>query len=374
MKTFCISLVTLSVVLISVQAQTRGAAQALAHTLAQEPSPLRFAAVEHDFGTIREQDGPVSHTFEFTNRGSSPVSIDRVVVSCGCTTPDYPKSPIQPGRSAKIMVTLDPRGMPGEFSKSVVVMSGGGKHRDFLIIKGNVIPRPKSIEEQFPHDMGGGLRVSGTMLTFRTVAQGRSSAMAVDFVNTSEKPVQLTFEPVEGSGLVDVYSSSETVCAGCRGAITFTYDLSERTVYGLQYDVTRPVIDGTPSEKTIYTAMTGIDDFDGVDTADAPRFFLSSSFHDFGEVRRRMVPYIHRVVASNEGSGELHIRSVSSPAGLKVTLRDGMTIPPSGELPFEVLFHTAKYSPGEEGQSIHIVVDDPMRPTREIRIAAIVKE
>lgn len=340
---------------------------------AQDVSPLRFDATTWNFGEIREEGDVVSHTFEFSNGSDTPVAIDRVATSCGCTTPEYPKAPVAPGARAYIKAIFDPRGFPGDFTKLITVISGGGKYRDFLSITGHVIPRPKTIEEEFPHDMEGGLRVSSTLLTFRSVPQGRSAAMVVDYINTSPDAVTLAFEQIEGSGLVDVFAP-ETVCAGCRGNITFTYDLTEKTAYGQVYDVTRPVIDGTPSPKTIYSTMTGIDDFSGVDMAAAPRFFLDASFHDFGEVRRRAVPYVFRLTASNEGSEELHIRSVSSSSeGVQCSLREGMTIAPGASLPFEVIFYGNRYSVGEAQGTIRLVVNDPMRPTREIRIAAIIK-
>ncbi len=340
---------------------------------AQDASPLRFEITEWSFGDIREEGGTVSHVFGFTNGGSTPVSIDRVVASCGCTTPEYPKTPIAPGGKAHIEVTFDPTGMPGGFSKSINVISGGGKNRDLLTITGSVIPRPKTIAEEFPYDMGGGLRISANLLAFRSVAQGQSTAMVIGYANTAAETITLAFETTEQSGLLDVHAA-ETVCAGCRGDITFTYDLTEKTAYGQVYDVVKPIVNGTPSARTIYSTMTGVDDFLDVDMALAPRFFIDASYHDFGEVRRRPMPYIFRQTATNEGSSELHIRSVSASDGLKSTLRGGMTIAPGAELPFEVILYTNKYPPGEINESIRLVVDDPMRPTREIRITAVIKE
>lgn len=343
-------------------------------TKAQDSSPFDFAVSEWSFGDIREENGAVSHTFEFVNRGATPAAIDRVVTSCGCTTPEYPRTPIAPGGKGSIVVTFDPTGMPGDFSKSVGVMSGGGKHRDLLIIEGRVIPRPKTIEEQFPVDLGGGVRVDNTLLAFRLIPQGGSSAMAVAYINTSDRAVSLTLqpEPDRQSGLLDVFAP-ETICAGCRGNITLTYDLSGKIAYGQIHDVVRPVIDGTPSTKTIYTTMTGIDDFAGVDTSLAPKFTLNGSFHDFGEVRGRTVPYVYRLTATNDGPSPLHIRSVQEKPGTRITLRAGMTIAPGASLPFEIVFYSSRYEPGTVRESIGLVVDDPTRPTREIRISAIIK-
>ena len=60
---------------------------------------------QFDFGTIKEADGKVSHTFEVSNTGDMPLVITRVIASCGCTTPEWPKEPVAPGKKAQIKVT-----------------------------------------------------------------------------------------------------------------------------------------------------------------------------------------------------------------------------------------------------------------------------
>ena len=77
---------------------------------------MTFNEKTHDFGTIKEANGPVTHTFEFTNTGGEPLVIINVNASCGCTRPEYPKEPIMPGKKGKVKVTFNPAGRPGEFS------------------------------------------------------------------------------------------------------------------------------------------------------------------------------------------------------------------------------------------------------------------
>ncbi len=82
---------------------------------------IRFNEKQYDFGTIPEDGGPVTHFFEFTNTGSSPLVIISATASCGCTRPTYPTEPIAPGKKGKIKVTFLPEGRPGEFDKVVKV-------------------------------------------------------------------------------------------------------------------------------------------------------------------------------------------------------------------------------------------------------------
>ena len=101
---------------------------------------MTFAEKTHDFGSIKEADGPVTHVFEFTNTGSEPLVIINVNASCGCTRPEYPKEPVMPGKKGKIKVTFNPAGRPGEFSKEVKIRTNGSK-RPVLRITGTVIPK-----------------------------------------------------------------------------------------------------------------------------------------------------------------------------------------------------------------------------------------
>lgn len=72
---------------------------------AQKKAVISADKTSFEFGTIKEADGKVSHTFQITNKGEMPLVITRVIASCGCTTPEWPKEPIAPGKDAEIKVT-----------------------------------------------------------------------------------------------------------------------------------------------------------------------------------------------------------------------------------------------------------------------------
>src|SRR5690554_2298404 len=54
---------------------------------------LSFEKKVHDFGSIKEEGGTVAYTFEFTNTGQMPLVIHNVRASCGCTTPEWTRTP-----------------------------------------------------------------------------------------------------------------------------------------------------------------------------------------------------------------------------------------------------------------------------------------
>ncbi len=112
----------------------------LAMTAAEKYAQATFPVQQHDFGTIKEDGGPVSTTFEVINTGNKPLLILDVLASCGCTRPEFPTKPIKPGKKAKIKVTFSPLGRAGAFRKTVKVRTNGRELNNTLYIEGTIVP------------------------------------------------------------------------------------------------------------------------------------------------------------------------------------------------------------------------------------------
>ncbi|SCD19364.1 putative secreted protein [Proteiniphilum saccharofermentans] len=108
---------------------------------AQQKPEMDFKRTEHNFGTIKEEIGSVSTQFEFTNTGKSPLIIQRVSASCGCTTPSYTKEPVLPGKKGTISATYSTVRRPGTFNKTIRVYTNVPDTVYVLTIKGNVTPK-----------------------------------------------------------------------------------------------------------------------------------------------------------------------------------------------------------------------------------------
>ena len=93
----------------------------------------------HNFGEIQEADGKVSHTFIVKNEGTAPLIISNVTASCGCTTPEWTKEPIQAGKEGEVKVTFDPKNRPGNFMKTIRLYGNGMKNGFLLTIRGKVL-------------------------------------------------------------------------------------------------------------------------------------------------------------------------------------------------------------------------------------------
>ena len=63
---------------------------------------------------------PRKCVFTVQNTGKSPLLIQNVETSCGCTLPEWTKHPVKPGKSGEVRVTYDAE-YPGRFHKTITV-------------------------------------------------------------------------------------------------------------------------------------------------------------------------------------------------------------------------------------------------------------
>ncbi len=108
---------------------------------------MKFETREIDFGTHNE--GEILDTvFKFTNTGEVPLVITNVKTSCGCTTPYWPKKPIQPGESEQIKVRFNTNHKPGKQTKTITIHANTKNLTEVIRIKAYNIPKDKKGKEK----------------------------------------------------------------------------------------------------------------------------------------------------------------------------------------------------------------------------------
>ena len=85
---------------------------------------LKFTNDNYDMGKI-PNGKPVEYNVDVQNISNSNITLDNVIVSCGCTTPKYTKNQVlTPGAHA--IITLGFNGLAiGPFSKSATLFFSG---------------------------------------------------------------------------------------------------------------------------------------------------------------------------------------------------------------------------------------------------------
>lgn len=90
-----------------------------------------------DFGTIFEGD-VVTKEFFFTNTGTAPLFILKASSTCGCTIPEWPKTPIPPDSTASITVKFNSLDKAGDQTKQVTIFANTFPNQHKVTIKGKV--------------------------------------------------------------------------------------------------------------------------------------------------------------------------------------------------------------------------------------------
>jgi hypothetical protein len=98
---------------------------------------IRFEETVYDFGNI-DEGGTVRRTFRFTNTGKVPLVINNARATCGCTVPEWPKSPIGPGESGEIKVKFDTTNKKGSQNKPVTISANTYPAETKIYLKGYV--------------------------------------------------------------------------------------------------------------------------------------------------------------------------------------------------------------------------------------------
>lgn len=96
---------------------------------------ISFDKTVLDYGKIK--NGADGHRiFTIKNTGDKPLIISKVQASCGCTTPEWSKDPIMPGKTSDLKVGYDTK-IEGPFTKIIEVYSNDAENsRSVITIKG----------------------------------------------------------------------------------------------------------------------------------------------------------------------------------------------------------------------------------------------
>ncbi len=164
----------------------------LGATAAQAQGVLTFDKELHDFASVPEGT-MATHEFRFKNTGNQPIIIANVQASCGCTTPDWTKTPVLPGKSGMVKAVYSSAGRPGIFNKTVTVMSNAATPSTVLTIKGNVLNKEQLRSTLTPTQLAQSprLKLDRTSHDFGKMEAGQSLTARFKVTNTGKQELVL---------------------------------------------------------------------------------------------------------------------------------------------------------------------------------------
>ena len=166
---------------------------ALSSLAAHAQGKLEFEKDQHDFGQVVEGT-MATYEFKFKNTGDQPVLIGNVQASCGCTTPDWTKTPVAPGKSGIVKAMYSSAGRPGMFTKTVTVTSNAAEPNKVLTIKGSVLTKDEIKPTLTPAQLAKSPHLvveGGTTHDFGKMEAGQQPTARFTLKNTGKTPLVL---------------------------------------------------------------------------------------------------------------------------------------------------------------------------------------
>lgn len=339
----------------------------------QQARQLAFREETHDFGTIDEQKGPVTHEFVFTNNSPRPVKILKVQASCGCTTPGWSKEVIPPGKDGFIQASYDPKGRPGFFTKSLTVTTDLGADPIILQIKGQVSNEEKPDASDFPVAHGNLKMKISSFNMGRVFLKDEYVVREFPLMNAGTAPVQFTGKFVHPNHIrVDVQPRS--VAPGEKALVRVSYNGALKNHYGFQADNIEIETDDTSDPVKSFSVYATLEDFfpkmTAAELASAPQLTFDTSL-DFGNIPANASTE-KEIVFTNTGKKELILKSIQpncscvSASAPKTTLRPG-----------ESSTVTISFNPGDrsgtQNKAITFYSNDPKNPVQRLTFTAYVQ-
>ncbi len=340
---------------------------------AQTKAPtISFEKTEHDFGKVNEEKGPITYEFKFTNTGGSPIIVSNVKASCGCTTPDWTKDPVLPGKTGIVKATYDPKNRPGVFNKSITVTSNAENATVVMIIKGEVIPRPKTIEDDYPQLIGD-LRMKSNHLAFTKVFNNQVKTDSLQILNIGTAPLTLTFDKVPAQ--ITIKTEPATLKPNQKGNIVATYDATKVKDWGFIMDRVDMLFNGVADPKNVLSISATIEeDFSSMtpeQKANAPKATFETTSIVLGDIAATEKKEME-FKFTNTGKSPLLIRKVKAACGCTAIAPSETEIAPGASSAIKASFD-ANGRTGKQSKTITVITNDPDNSTIILRFEGEIK-
>jgi len=337
---------------------------------------MQITPTEHDFGVFKEEGGRQTFDFIVKNTGSQPLVIQRIVASCGCTTPEWTKSPIAPGGTGKVTAIYDPVNRPGAFNKTMTVYSNTTPPTTVLTIKGEVTQREKTVEELFTFPVGD-VRFESNHLAFTNIKKTEKKSKSMTLVNTSKTPMKVEFDGLPSH--LTLKSSPETIQPGQKGSVEGTYDGTKNPGWGNVSDMVKVKINGAVQENVfLYVSGNLVEDFSKLTSQEllnAPVFKLASTTYDIGKMKPATTKEIE-FKFTNDGKSDLVLRNIRATCGctaIQQGTTQGTGIKPGESNSIKATFNSGGYN-GKVTKTIYVYTNDPKNSEVMLMLSADVEQ
>jgi len=329
---------------------------------------ISFNETEHDFGVIGEKDGTASFDFVMTNNSSEAIVITRVTTTCGCTTPNWTKEPIERGKTGTITVSYSPLGRVGPIAKTITVYVNQMPPA-YLKIKGNVVRGTMKIvpEEVYPEAVGNYL-FKTKELDFGQVGWKEMRTIRLEVYNNSDAPITQKIIKIPKYLSVDF---NPAVLPPKTGAIIDVHlNVQDENFFGnLSGEITLQINEDRHSLPFSATILDDFSQWPASKKENAGKINVSMSEINFGNFSSG---YSRTLKISNSGKSLLNIRAIQSSDPSITVSKTKFGVNP-GEIAEIKINADNKKIQSNLSSTLAIITDDPIRPVYEVSVVATKK-
>jgi hypothetical protein len=314
----------------------------------------------HDFGKINEADGRVTTVFTIKNEGMAPLVLSNVRASCGCTTPNWTREPIEPGQTGTITVTYNPNGRPGRFQKTVTITSNATEPTKRVTIKGEVIPKQAKPTNKYTIAVGA-LNMKSKELNFGNITKGDTKVSELEYTNLSGAVHEVALA-VNGN---DTWMENQVTLTPIKdkevGKFIFAIDTKATNLYGPVEAYAYVVVDGKKELTETYKLTIKaniVEDFSSltIEQKQQSPILETKSVVDLGTIAagKHLKGQIH---VKNIGVNPLQIRRAYS-VDKQIALKPCKAVKSGRTGNIQVDINTKGRNPGKYSREVVIISND----------------
>ncbi len=338
---------------------------------AEKAPAIKFEKTHHDFGVIKEDDGPVTYIFKFKNTGTSPLKLSNVQPACGCTASEWTKDDVAPGKEGFVKATYDVAHRPGSFNKSITVYSNTNPNITLLTFSGEVLPHVKTLEDSFPQ-ASGNIRFENNYLNFGYLTNNnKDTFQQLSIVNTGTAPITIK-EVKSEAAYIFGRNLPVTVKPKQRIKLPIYYNAGLNKDYGMIFDRIKLITDDANTPEKPVDVIADVHQFvpklTDAEKAKAAKIVFATTEHDFGAIKQG-----DRVSTefkfTNKGKQDLEIFKVKTTCGCTASEPQKSKLKPGESTNLKVSFDSAGKH-GKDEKSVTVYSNDPSTPEVTLKISA----
>lgn len=332
---------------------------------------IEWLTTTYDFGAFKEIEGPRTGTVKGVNRGDSPAMINRVRLSCGCTSESHTEDLVQPGDTAFVSFTYNPIGRPGRFQKTVKVYTGTDNRITTITMRGTVIGAPETLQTTYPFEAGP-LRLSETTVDLGKVRYGTSRHHFLTAYNQTADSVRPHWNNNHDN--VDFAIAEPVVAPGDLSTFSIYLNTRDLTEMGpVEYEI--PLYPDTGMDNPVSITVRAEIEPDTSrltpeEVDNGPRCSLLPRVIDLGELTGDQ-PVKFRFTVSNEGKSKMRVTRVNARDRRVVIKRIPVNINPGKSGEAEGTLSAGSLDEGAFRIPVEVYTDDPLHPVSVINVTGI---